>query len=218
MECRYLAYGMNIASEVDCPGLPPGYGEPEIRVELGNLQPFWKTTDRREIEYVIDSDRVIFSIDRVGTFLIQNGNHITVDPDAMSSEHEVRSTLLNSALSVAMYQRGLLVMHGSVIETPHGAVVFTGKSGAGKSTLAAMLMTRGYPVLSDDVCVICCHDETPVVRSSYPELKLRQDSAAYLNLDRENICAPARAYDKSVFPIQDHYRDRRLRLVPFPLS
>jgi hypothetical protein len=215
MEYRYLAYGMNIASELDCPGLPAGYGEPEVRVNLGRLPPFWKTADRKQIEYVIEPDRVIFSIDGVGTFLVRNGNHVTVDPGAMSSKNEVRSTLLNSALSVVMYQQGLLVMHGSVIETPDGAMVFGGKSGAGKSTLAAMFRMRGYHILSDDVCVICHCDETPVVRPSYPELKLCRDSVAYLNYDREKVCEQTLRDSKSVFPIQDSYRDKNLNLCCF---
>lgn len=215
MEHRYLAYGMNIASEVECPGLPAGYGEPEVCVKLGKIPPLWSTANRQQIEYVIEPNHVIFSLDRVGTFLIRDGKHITVEPDAMSSIHEVRSTLINSALSVALYQQGLLVMHGSVIEIPDGAVVFGGESGSGKSTLAAMFRARGYHLLSDDVCVVCHCEETPVVRPSYPELRLCRDSVAYLNYDRKEVRAHTSRDNKSVIPIQDHYRDRNLDLYCF---
>lgn len=206
---------MDIASELDCPGLPTGYGEPEVHIKMGNLPPLRKTTDRKQIEYVIEPDRVIFSIDRIGTFLIRDGNRITVDPDVKSSKHEVQSVLLNSALSVVMYQQGLLVLHGSAIETPAGAMVFGGESGAGKSTLAAMLKTRGYDILSDDVCVVCHHNETPVVRPSYPELKLCRDSVAYLNSKGEDVCKQTSRDRKSVLPIPDSYRDRNLDLCCF---
>lgn len=41
-------------------------------------------------------------------------------------------------------------VHASAVSAGNGAVLFTAPSGSGKSTFAAMLMHRGYQVLSDD--------------------------------------------------------------------
>jgi hypothetical protein len=41
-------------------------------------------------------------------------------------------------------------VHASAVTAGNGAVLFTAPSGSGKSTFAALLMNRGYQVLSDD--------------------------------------------------------------------
>jgi len=48
-----------------------------------------------------------------------------------------------------------LYLHGSAIQTSHGAVIFLGKSGAGKSTIS-ILLSHKYPVLADDQLFIMC--------------------------------------------------------------
>lgn len=50
-------------------------------------------------------------------------------------------------MTFLLYQRGILPLHGSTIETPQGAVMFAGVSGSGKSTLAASFHAHGYAVL-----------------------------------------------------------------------
>ena len=42
------------------------------------------------------------------------------------------------------------VVHASAVSAGNGAVLFTAPSGSGKSTFAAMLMNKGYQILSDD--------------------------------------------------------------------
>jgi len=47
-----------------------------------------------------------------------------------------------------------VVLHASGVELNGRAALFLGSSGAGKSTLAAALVQRGYPLVTDDFCVI----------------------------------------------------------------
>ncbi|MDY7031759.1 MAG: hypothetical protein SVY10_07610 [Thermodesulfobacteriota bacterium] len=212
----YLVYGMNIVSEIPCPELPLGNGDPEVHIRFGRVAPFGKDAKRKALEYMIEPDRIRFSIKGAGTYAIQKGNQIVVDPDDRATADEIRFYLINSALSVAMYQKGLLVIHGSVIETPSGAVVFGGESGVGKSTLAAMFKTRRYKVLSDDVCVVSNLDQESVVWPAYPQIKLGDDSVGFLNLDMEKSPGPHQPIDnKSVIPLEKSYRNKELTLFCF---
>lgn len=50
-----------------------------------------------------------------------------------------------------------IYLHGSAVQTNHGAVIFLGKSGAGKSTISSLLSPE-YPVLADDQLFIVHKD------------------------------------------------------------
>lgn len=49
-------------------------------------------------------------------------------------------------------------VHASTVSAGNGAVLFTAPSGSGKSTFAALLMNKGYQVLSDDFSPISITD------------------------------------------------------------
>lgn len=57
-------------------------------------------------------------------------------------------------LGYLLYLRGVLCLHGSVLERGGQAFAVLGEGGAGKSTVAAALVRRGAVLLSDDLVVI----------------------------------------------------------------
>lgn len=59
-----------------------------------------------------------------------------------------------------------------------GAVLFVGPVGTGKSTTAAVFHSRGYAVLSDDVCSVRISDGRCVLQPGRPRLRLCEDAAA----------------------------------------
>lgn len=127
---------------------------------------------------VRDNDAAILRIPDVGRFRIEAGRSITVDIDDGCSERNLRLFLLGSALGILIHQRGLFPLHANAVVIDGVAVAFTGQSGAGKSTLAAWFAARGYPVLSDDVCVVGLHEGIgPVVYPGLPRVKLWADAA-----------------------------------------
>ena len=65
---------------------------------------------------------------------------------------------------------------GSCVTDGKRAILITGDSGAGKSTLAAEFLSRGWKLLTDDVCAVYNIEGTPMARSSYPSQKLWQDA------------------------------------------
>jgi hypothetical protein len=72
--------------------------------------------------------------------------------DHLPGEVENLLRVLSSALLVG---DEAFLLHSSAVVTPEGAMVFVGHSGAGKSTSALMFQEAGYPVLSDDLNILC---------------------------------------------------------------
>lgn len=115
------------------------------------------------------------------TYLVREGTEVLIDlcgePLAALDVHFI----LGSCLGVLLIQRGMLVLHASVVATDVGALAFLGNSGRGKSTLAAALHKRGHRVLADDHCALVEGDEPQVV-PAYPALKLAPENLVRFHL------------------------------------
>ncbi len=62
--------------------------------------------------------------------------------------------IVGFVLGYILYLRGVLCLHGSVLERGGQAFALLGEGGAGKSTAAAALVRRGAVLVSDDLVVI----------------------------------------------------------------
>jgi hypothetical protein len=77
--------------------------------------------------------------------------------------------VLDSVLFTVALLHGYEALHAGAIATPAGAVAITAGSGAGKSTLLTELLSRGYPLLADDVLVLEARErEAPVAHPASP--------------------------------------------------
>lgn len=77
--------------------------------------------------------------------------------------------------------RAEAVLHASVVAIGGTAVAFAGVSGVGKSTLAATFEKLGYPVLSDDLCVLHVSESGEFyIPPGPPRVRLLPDAAAAL--------------------------------------
>lgn len=93
-----------------------------------------------------------------------------------TSHAALRHILLDHLLPCVLGHRGTLVVHGSCVALPAGAVVFAGSSLAGKSTTAAALAYRGHRLIADDAAVIVSSGRGSHVVPAYPGLRLWPDS------------------------------------------
>ena len=172
------AYGLGIASEIPLLELSPGCAVADVRVSVENLADYRPASP----------DSVICDLRHLGsgTFLIEHGNSILVDPLPEAEERVVRLHLLSFALTALLRQRGFLVLHGSALARDGHAVAFLGSSRSGKSTIAGMLLSRGYQLLADDMVAIPCTETTThelMVVPGFPQVKLWPDSAAVIGQD-----------------------------------
>lgn len=187
----YLAYGLHIMSELSLPELAPAHGTPDVLIRVDpnpyvesassdrQSSSFWRKIDRQEAE---------FAHGGYGRFLVCAGHTIDVALAPEADLSLVRRALVGQAMANLLYQRGNLVLHASAVEVNGGAIAFIGTSGAGKSSLAAVMYQRGHSVLADDVVSIdLAASEQALVASAFPHLKISEDVATTLDLDRERL-------------------------------
>ncbi|HSB54894.1 MAG TPA: hypothetical protein VLD58_11080, partial [Gemmatimonadales bacterium] len=88
---------------------------------------------------------------------------------------------LGRVLSTSMHFEGALVLHGSAVAYPAGAVVFLAPKHSGKSTLALALTMAGARLVSDDtIAVLDPESERPLVRPGIHSMRLFPDSVSRL--------------------------------------
>ena len=111
----------------------------------------------------------------------------SIDPAPGVEERLLRLSLLGPALALILHQRGLLVMHASVVARGDRAVAFLGKNGWGKSTIAAALHTKGYDLVTDDVAAVRFDADGPHVFPSFPQMKLWPEAATLLGSSLDSL-------------------------------
>jgi hypothetical protein len=119
-----------------------------------------------------------------------------IDPVSGVEERLLRLSLLGPALGLILHQRGLLVIHASVVAHGSGAVAFLGKNGWGKSTIAAALHAKGYDLVTDDVAAIQVGDGAPSVLPGFPQVKLWPEAATLLGEAPERLPVLHPDFDK----------------------
>lgn len=80
--------------------------------------------------------------------------------------------LLGQVLSFCLLAFGIEPLHGTAVAVDGQAVTFLGNCGYGKSTLGAAMLSRGYPILTDDVVALESLNEGWGVHPGVPRIKL----------------------------------------------
>lgn len=179
---RYRAYELSIDSQLELPGLPPDAagGPPDVEVVEGDLAD-------ADMACAEDGSRIGAYYFDVARFLLDGGRRIVVDVRRDVGEEEVVARLLGEIFATLLRQRGLLVLHACAVERDGRAVAVVGESGWGKSTLAEAFCQRGYALVTDDVMAVSFEADRPTLVASYPQIRLRQDSASFLVPDGRGL-------------------------------
>ena len=205
---NYKAFGLEISSEIELPGMMEGSGKPEVKIIQSEVDPF--QVSKAEVEgdnYLVNGDDVYLWWDEIGKVKISNGELVTVESDKdleSSDELNIIPFLLGPVMALLLHQRGFLVLHGSAVNTGTEAVAFLGHRGNGKSTTAIHLYVEGYPLVADDILAIKFDDEgLPVVYPGYPHVRL-SDEAYHHVKDHTDILTPIRTLAGKVFCDASH--------------
>ena len=179
---QYRICGLNVASELDLsiaiaeePEADGSVADVIIRrglvptslVQATQTGPTWQVAE----------GQILLMLPGVARFLIAEGREITVEPEGNGGDENFRIFLLGSAMGALMHQRGALVLHAGAVAVNGEAVLFCGPSGAGKSSLVAALCASGYPLITDDICLL--HSDSsgrPMVSPDGRRLKLWADA------------------------------------------
>jgi len=194
MERWYYAYiGLHVTSELPIPEWTvfeqdKPFNDTDVFIRLGCVQSQESEGSLRPATTpYITADEHRFHIPEAGDYWIRNGSEIIVTPAPDASAREVRLFLLGSAWGTVCYQRGLLVLHSSVVQIGDYAVAFCGPTGSGKSTFAAWLVARGHRLIGDDLCHFEVANERVLVHPAAPRLKLWSDALTIMNWNRHEL-------------------------------
>lgn len=197
----YSLAGIALASELAIPELIPSKIDVSsaVTVRLGTI-----SAPPDGLEAIGDgcwanSSRYVLSVPGVAQYEVSHGREIVIDPDVNAPAVDVRGYLLGTIFVVLCHQRGLLPLHASAVRSVQGVVAFLGRSGDGKSSLAAQLSRRGFPVVSDDICLVDAPEGfQATVAPAAPWLKLWRNSLDHLGTPAEGL--------ERVFSDDDKYR------------
>lgn len=181
----YSAYGLSISSalalpELMVPGVVPKADSGDVVVRLGSIQSLPLQFDSAGCGFWARGDEACHVVEKVGAFLARGGREIVIDSVPGVEDRLLRLSLLGPALALILHQRGLLVIHASVVARGDGAIAFLGKNGWGKSTIAAALHLKGYDLVTDDVAAIQIDQAGPSVLPGSPQVKLWPQAATLL--------------------------------------
>ena len=197
----YVAYGLSIQSPLALPELTPGAERElgsgaDVIVRFGPVTPLPSSLDSAGFGFWATSSEACHVLEKVGAFLVRGGREIVIDPAPGVEDRLLRLSLLGPVLGLILHQRGLLVMHASVVGRGDGAVAFLGKNGWGKSTLAAALYAKGYDLVTDDVAAIQIGPDGASVVPGFPQVKLWPEAATLLGEAPEGLPLLHPRFDK----------------------
>jgi Serine kinase of the HPr protein, regulates carbohydrate metabolism len=200
---QYKAFGLNISSEIKLPGMIEiDNNKFDIKISIGKVNLSIHKPVVKGHNYIADHEDVYIWWDEIGKVKINKGNQIMVEPLSdleNSDETNIIPFLLGPVISTLLYQRGLLVLHGSSVKINNEAVAFLGHKGLGKSTTAIQLYKEGYSIITDDILAIDFDEEgLPIIYPGYPHVRLSDDSYEYIKNDT-NILTPIRTYAGKLF-------------------
>lgn len=90
---------------------------------------------------------------------------------------DIPSFLPGAGFTAALQLQGALTLHAGAVVVDGEAVLIMGVSGAGKSTTAAALVSRGFPMISDDVAVLDPASGSLEVQCGPTRLRIGADAA-----------------------------------------
>lgn len=210
----YVAFGLGIRSALPLPELIADEAKAsDVTIRLGKVED--APDNPAQVTFTFsNAETICIRSKDVGRFMLKGGREIVVDPILGTDESALRLFILGPALSLLLYQRGLLALHGSAVAVGGHAAVFLGHSGWGKSTTAAALHARGHSVVADDTVAIQTDSSgLHLVLPGFPQLKLWPDAALSLGETLEALPQIHSSLDKRARRVAEGFST-----APLPLK
>ncbi|MCI3927133.1 aldolase [Paenibacillus sp. TRM 82003] len=215
---HYKAFGLKLESEMKLPELQQSEDDPgkqsDVSIFISDFLPEWEEHAAKGERIVVEGNKIMFLVPGSATFVVQNGNSITVRPVENADPDKLRLYILGTCMGIILLQRSTLPLHGSAISINGKAYAIVGESGAGKSTLASALLQQGHELLSDDVIAITFSEKNvPMIVPSYPQQKLWEESILVLGMDIRDKRPLFERENKYAIPVTSRYCDISLPLA-----
>jgi len=173
----YYAYGLCIGSDIPLPvswqsSACRGNAQPDIEIYLGVVPAAPDDLKAASDLCRFDARRCWLHVPHVAHFWSEDGTRICVQPAEGADETTIAAFLVTSLIPTALAQQNKVIMPGSSISMPDGALLILGPSTIGKSTLAYQLYKQGYPLITDEFCLLSQIDGRIHVTPGYPAVAL----------------------------------------------
>jgi len=186
---QYTCFGLSLHSPISLPFVPCTTAHPaDVLVTL--VPPAMQRYNQPFLSFSEDCGltKIVMRPPGVGKFTLRSGNAIFFQPDSTGNDFSLLELFLTgSLLSLLLYQRGLLVLHGSVVRIHNRVIAFLGHSGSGKSSAAAACYRQGHPLFADDITALDLSCGTPLVQPGFPRLKVHAETAEALRLSIQSL-------------------------------
>lgn len=212
----YRAYGLNISSSIQLPGLKCEETESDVNIRFdelesisqGNFREYalnnnFKLIFAKDITFILWKNKEVCSISRRG---------IIIKSLERMKKNFYEETILPLAFPILLQKRGLLVLHANAVNMNGSAVIFIGSKGMGKSTLSIALQKKGYMVLSDDISTVNVKNNIPFVSSGFSTLKLWPDVIRYVGENPDQMDKCYNNLDKRTYLNTDNFHEASLPL------
>jgi hypothetical protein len=213
----HRAAGLVIAADAPIPGLPIATATrpPDLFIHLDSPAP-WHHLPVEEFyrsEYLNAEREPIVTVGRTSCgFRFQYADGTVIWIEKSGDEAWCRSApaatledtaiyLTGPVLGFILRQRGHLALHASAVQIGGGALAIVGPHGAGKSTTAAALVTRGFPLITDDVLHVRRTASGWMAEPYAPGLRLWPDAAGLVLGHGASLPRLTPTWDKRVLEI-----------------
>lgn len=207
----YRAFGLIISSEIEIPEFIPATGISQVEITLGKIPDNILTIYKQGFRFQVSKNEFLMKFKAWAEFFVKDGKKIIVQPADGVDERDMRVFLLSPVIGMLLHQRKGLPLHSSGICYNNKAVLFAGNSGSGKSTLAlAMNRYFGFRLISDDISLITNENDNAVVHSSFPAIKLWQDSLEMFEIPISEVPQVRKEVFKYWYDNSAGFRDGKL--------
>lgn len=195
---NYRCFGVNLSSTIPL-ALPETTGNHSADIVIAIAEP--AVLEQKYSFLSLSQDygftEIILRAPGVAQFSIYKGSQVTVQPDIDCNTSLIPLYLVGSVLSLLLFQRGFLVLHGSAVSIRGQGGTFLGHSGAGKSSIAAAcLQKKGTQLVADDAAVISFEKDGVKVLPGFPRLKIHNLTAAALDIPLNSLIGLEPAIDE----------------------
>jgi hypothetical protein len=220
MSYKYLAYGIQIRSEIELPAFVPASEECDhgsIHVSLG------KAREKLVMEplesgsfFAINEREFLLAVPAVARYYVQNGERVIIDPECEDWEN-ILLFFYSNCMAVALFQRNLVPFHVSgVFIDKDRVLLFAAPSRTGKSTTAVMLQQKGYAAFTDDTAVLTVENGKCYAQASYPMIRLWQNTIeqqTFLDDSDKQILRRDIEFEKYGFMFHDRFVTDRVEVA-----
>ena len=210
----YKAFGLQIASELELPGLMHGNGKVDLNIKFGNVpEKLSGTLKSKGAAYELTEDSFLLRIKGVANFFVKKSNEIIIEKSSGVSNEQLSLFTINTPIGVVLHKLGNIPLHASAVEIGNSCVVFTGASGAGKSTISSALVKKGYRLLTEEICAISLSEKgIPVVHPGAAYTYLWSDILDFFGYDKSKLIHRPNNPEKYRIPVNNNFCEKPLPL------